>query len=54
MVLWENEYFLTSNLLCSFTSVKLCPLVVLSSLIVKQYYYNQHFLNHFNILNTSN
>ena len=26
MVLWENEYFLTSNLLCSFTSVKLCPL----------------------------
>ena len=26
MVLCENEYFLTSNLLCSFTSVKLCPL----------------------------
>ena len=29
MVLWEKENFLTSNLLCFFTSVKLCPLVVL-------------------------
>ena len=29
MVLWENEYFLTSNLLCFFTRVKLCPLVIL-------------------------
>ena len=27
MVLWENENFLTSNLLCFFTSVKLCPRV---------------------------
>ena len=27
MVLWENENFLTSNLLCFITSVKLCPLV---------------------------
>ena len=33
MVLWEN--FLTSNLLCFFTSVKLCPLVILLSLISK-------------------
>ena len=29
MVLWENENFLTSNLLRFFTSVKLCPLVIL-------------------------
>ena len=35
MVLCENEYFLRSNLLCSFTSVKLCPQVVLLSLIKK-------------------
>ena len=35
MVLWENENFLTSNLLCFFTSVKLCPLVILLSLILK-------------------
>ena len=27
MVLWENGNFLTSSLLCFFTSVKLCPLV---------------------------
>ena len=33
MVLWENENFLTSNLLCLFTSVNLCPLVILLSLI---------------------
>ena len=36
MVLWENENFLTSNLLCFFNSVKLCPLVILLSLISKQ------------------
>ena len=36
MVLWENENFLTSNLLCFFTSVKLCPLVILLSLISKK------------------
>ena len=36
MVLWENEKFLTSNLLCFFTSVKLCPLVILLSLISKK------------------
>ena len=35
MVLWKNEYFLTSNLLCSFTSVKLCPLIVLLPLLLK-------------------
>ena len=29
MVLCENENFLTSNLLCFFTRVKLCPLVIL-------------------------
>ena len=26
MILWGNENVLTSNLLCFFTSVKLCPL----------------------------
>ena len=31
MVLCENENFLTSNLLCFFTRVKLCPLVILLS-----------------------
>ena len=36
MVLWENEYFLTSNLLCFFTGVQLCPLVILLSLISKK------------------
>ena len=36
MVLWENENFLTSNLLCFFTSVKLCPLIILLSLISKK------------------
>ena len=36
MVLWENENFLTSNLLCFLTSVKLCPLVILLSLISKK------------------
>ena len=36
MVLWENENFLTSNLLCFFTRVKLCPLVILLSLIWKK------------------
>ena len=35
MGLWENENFLTSNLLCFFTRVKLCPLVLLLSLISK-------------------
>ena len=35
MVIWENEYFLTSNPLCSFTSVKLSILVILLSLITK-------------------
>ena len=37
MVLCENENFLTSNLLCFFTRVKLCPLVILLSLISKKY-----------------
>ena len=37
IVLWENEYFLTSNLLFSFTSMELCPLVILLSLILKKY-----------------
>ena len=36
MVLWENENFLTSNLLCFFTRVKLCPLVILLPLISKK------------------
>ena len=36
MVLCENENFLTSNLLCFFTRVKLCPLVILLSLILKK------------------
>ena len=36
MVLWENENVLTSNLLCFITSVKLCPLVILLSLIAKK------------------
>ena len=35
MVLCENEKFLTSNLLCFFTRVKFCPLVILLSLISK-------------------
>ena len=35
-VLCENENFLTSNLLCFFTRVKLCPLVILLSLISKK------------------
>ena len=38
-VLWENDYFLTSNLLCPFTSVKLCPLVRLPALILKKKLY---------------
>ena len=33
MVLCENENFLTSHLLCFFTKVKLCPLVILLSFI---------------------
>ena len=45
MVLCENENFLTSNLLCFFTRVKLCPLVILLSLIWKKGY-NQYFHNH--------
>ena len=36
MVLCENENFLTSNLLCFFTRVKLCPLVIIVSLILKK------------------
>ena len=36
MVICENENFLTSNLLCFFTRVKLCPLVILLSLIWKK------------------
>ena len=36
MVLCENENFLTSNLLCFFTRVKLCPLVILLSSISKE------------------
>ena len=37
MVLCEKENFLTSNLLCFFTRVNLCPLVILLSLISKKY-----------------
>ena len=36
MVHCENENFLTYNLLCFFTRVKLCPLVILLSLISKK------------------
>ena len=36
MVLCENENFLTSHLLCFFTRVKLCPLVILISLISRK------------------
>ena len=36
VVLWENEYSLTSNPLCSFTSVKLCRLVIFPVLIFKK------------------
>ena len=36
MVLCENENFLTSNILCFFTRVKLCPLVILLSFISKK------------------
>ena len=36
MVLWENEYFVTSNLLYSFISMKLCPLILLHALIVRK------------------
>ena len=36
MVLWEKENFLTSNLLCFFTSVKLCPLIILLCLISRK------------------
>ena len=52
MVLWENETFLTSNLLSFFTRVKLCHLVILLSLISKKkvrtnifitIYYLKHF-----------
>ena len=35
MVPWENEYFLTSNLLCSFINMKLCPLVILPAYIFR-------------------
>ena len=47
MVIWENEYFLTTNLLCSFTSVKLCRLVILLSLIQIKENYNQYVYNHY-------
>ena len=33
MVLWVNEYLMTSNLICFFNSVKLCPLVILLYII---------------------
>ena len=33
-VLWEKEYFLTSNLLCPFAKAKSCPLVLLPVLIL--------------------
>ena len=32
---WEKNYFLSSNLLCLFSSVKSCPLVLLPVLILK-------------------
>ena len=34
-VLWEKEFFLKSNLLSPFNSVKSCPLVILPVLILK-------------------
>ena len=46
MVLWENENFLTSNLLCFFTSVKLCPPVILLSLMSKNNIRINIFHNH--------
>ena len=51
MVLWENEYFLTSNLLCHFTSMKSCLLLILSALICLNIRINifitiQYFHNH--------
>ena len=46
MVLWENENFLTSNLLCFFTSVKLCPLVILLCFISKKILESIYFHNH--------
>ena len=36
LVPWEKEYFLTSNLLCPFTSVKTCPLILVRVLISKK------------------
>ena len=33
----RKEYFLTFNLLCHFTSAKLCPLVILPVLILQKY-----------------
>ena len=36
MVLSEKEYFLTHNLLCYFTSVNVCPMVILPALILKK------------------
>ena len=35
MVIWENEYFLTSNLPYPFTRLKLCPPVILLPLVLK-------------------
>ena len=43
-VLWENENVLTSNLLCFFTRLKWCPLVILLSLISKRKCWNQYFI----------
>ena len=36
-MLWQKEFFLTSNLLCSFSSVMSCPLVLL------HLYFEKHF-----------
>ena len=36
MVFWENEYFLTYNLLCSFIGVKLWPIVIFTFLNIER------------------
>ena len=43
--LWENEYFLISYLLCPFTSVKSCSLVLLPVLILKNPIWCRFFQN---------
>ena len=52
MILWEDEYFPTSNLLCCFTSVKLCPLVITVFYLLKTIL-ESIFAWPFHVLNTS-